>query len=110
MIAVVTVEQIASLMGGRKVFGKPISEMRVFERIQQGLPLVAMETLLSSSPLTMAEIERIGLPRRTVSHRRKMGHFSADQSDSLFRLARVYSTAPRAWGLNSEASRNRASS
>ena len=101
----VSVYQVAQLMGGREVFGEPISELTVIDRIHAGLPFRAYECLLQGSPLTIAEVERVGLPRRTVTHRRLKDSFSPDQSDRLFRLARVFSMATETFGSAQKAHR-----
>jgi hypothetical protein len=55
----------------------------VIEATRQGLPVAVIEELLKSGRLTLAEVDRIVLPRKTLSHRRKIGRLTPEQSDRL---------------------------
>ena len=46
-------------------------------------------TVLQSGRLSLAELDRLVLPRKTLSHRRKIGHLTPEQSDRLVRVVQV---------------------
>ena len=60
--------------------------------VRQGLPFAVFTTLqesLSVSAATLAQL--IGLPVRTLHHRKHEGRFKPNESDNLVRIARVLS-------------------
>jgi putative toxin-antitoxin system antitoxin component (TIGR02293 family) len=63
------------------------------EAARRGAPVSAVDALIETGRLTLAEIDRIVLPRKTLSHRRALGALTPDQSDRLIRVARVVAAA-----------------
>ena len=89
-----TTAQIAELMGGKKVFGVSCTDtLGIAERIKNGLPYVALEKALKASAFGLSDLKTIGLPRRSLTHRKSKGALSPDQSDRLFRFMRIYTEA-----------------
>jgi putative toxin-antitoxin system antitoxin component (TIGR02293 family) len=72
---------------------------------RQGLPMASVEQLLNSGRLTLAEIDSIVLPRKTLSHRRKIGALTPEQSDRLIRVVRIIAAAEETFGSPEKASR-----
>ncbi len=55
--------------------------------------------------MTLAEIDRSVLPRKTLSHRRTIGHLTSDQSDRLERVMRVLTSSETTFGSREKAAR-----
>lgn len=75
------------------------------EATRQGLPVDGIDRLLQSGRLTLSEIDRVVLPRKTLSHRRKIGTLTPEQSDRLVRVVRVISAAEETFGSQEKAAR-----
>jgi len=73
------------------------------EATRRGLPVSEIEQLLSSGRLTLAEIDQIVLPRKTLSHRRKIGTLTPEQSDRLVRVVRTIAAAEETFGSKEKA-------
>lgn len=62
--------------------------------VQIGLPTAALEAIVRRGELTAQEVERYIIPRRTFAHRkRRRQPLSAEESDKLARVARVFAVA-----------------
>ena len=68
-----------------------------------GIPVARVEQLIESGRLTLAEIDAIVLPRKTLSHRRKLGALTPEQSDRLVRVVRVIAAAEETFGSQDKA-------
>ena len=63
----------------------------IIEEIGKGLPYSAFERLQRNTGLsTETLLELLQIPRRTLTRRKSAGRLSAEESDRLVRLARVY--------------------
>lgn len=66
----------------------------VVERIRKGLPWSTFERLQRSSGLSSDQLlDLLQIPRRTLARRKAGGRFTAEESDRMVRLARVYARA-----------------
>ena len=83
------------LVGGAAVIGGEVGPgMDIVKIIRRGLPdLGAVDPVLDSGRLTLAEIDQIVLPRKTLANRRRLGDLTPEQSDRLIRVARVLAAA-----------------
>jgi putative toxin-antitoxin system antitoxin component (TIGR02293 family) len=75
------------------------------EATRQGVSVDRVERLISSGRLTLAEIDRVVLPRKTLSHRRKIGALTPEQSDRLVRVVRIIAAAEETFGSQEKAAR-----
>ena len=75
------------------------------EAARRGVPVSAVDALIETGRLTLAEIDRIMLPRKTLSHRRALGALTPDQSDRVIRVARVIAAAEATFGSAEKAGR-----
>jgi len=76
------------------------------DAVQAGLPVAAVDDLLARGLLNAEEVDRLVLPRRTLSHRRARGErFTLDESDRLARVARVLAVAEDSFGSADKAGR-----
>lgn len=93
------------LVGGSSVVG-PVVETGVglARLIRRGLPVGSVQFVLDSGRLSLTEIDRIVLPRKTLAHRRKLGTLTPEQSDRLVRVARVIADAEQTFGSQAKAS------
>ena len=67
------------------------------------IPVARVEQLIEFGRLTLAEIDAIVLPRKTLSHRRKLGALTPEQSDRLVRVVRVIAAAEETFGSQDKA-------
>jgi putative toxin-antitoxin system antitoxin component (TIGR02293 family) len=75
------------------------------EAARRGVPVSAVDSLIQSGRLTLAEIDRVVLPRKTLAHRRALGALTPEQSDRLLRVARVIAAAEDTFGAAEKAHR-----
>jgi len=66
--------------------------------VRQGLPIDVIDQAIESGRISLVELDRLVLPRKTLSHRRTLGNLTADQSDRLSRLLRVIEEAEITFG------------
>jgi putative toxin-antitoxin system antitoxin component (TIGR02293 family) len=97
---------VAERLGGRRVLKKTVrTELDMADAIQDGLPIEAVDQILDSGLLEPAELFSLVIPRRTLSHRRRMGRLTPEQSDRLARAVRILTRAEEAFGDRKKASR-----
>jgi putative toxin-antitoxin system antitoxin component (TIGR02293 family) len=96
--------QALDIVGGETALGLSIRSGRdLIAAVRHGLPVRAVEHVLDSGRMTLAELDLVVLPRKTLSHRRKIGTLTADQSDRLMRAARVIAAAEDTFGSQQKA-------
>lgn len=98
-----TLSALAVVGGAAVVGGEITAEMDVVRLVRRGLPVDAVQFVLDSGRLTLAELDRIVLPRKTLANRRKLGTLTAEQSDRLVRVARVLAAAEETFGNREKA-------
>jgi len=87
------------LVGGAAVIGEEAGPgMDIVKIVRRGLPVSAVQFVLDSGRLTLAEIDQIVLPRKTLANRRRLGNLTPEQSDRLVRVARVLAAAEETFG------------
>ena len=77
----------------------------VVEATRRGFPVQTVDRLVQTGRLTAAEIDQTIIPRKTLSHRRKIGTLTAEQSDRLARVMRVIAAAEETFGTEAKAAR-----
>ena len=94
-LAVATVGQVATVLGGPAVLGRPIRSVDDLVRlVREGLPYPALEAAVQRSCIGIERLTRaIGISRTTRARRRNEGRFSPEESDRLCRFARVFAHA-----------------
>ncbi|HVZ08246.1 type II toxin-antitoxin system Xre/ParS family antitoxin [Rhodopila sp.] len=73
--------------------------------VRKGLPLEVVDRALAMGRVTVAELDRLVLPRKTLDYRRKLGTLTPDQSDRVSRLLRVIEEAEETFGDPAKAHR-----
>jgi putative toxin-antitoxin system antitoxin component (TIGR02293 family) len=82
---------IVAVMGGEQVVGPAVRTLHdLCAELRRGLPYGAVEALQGSLKVTAGEVaEALQLPVRTLTRRRQESRLRADESDRVYRLARV---------------------
>jgi putative toxin-antitoxin system antitoxin component (TIGR02293 family) len=94
------------IVGGETALGLSIRSGRdLIAAVRHGLSVKAVEHVLDTGRMTLSEIDLVVLPRKTLSHRRKIGTLTADQSDRLMRAARVLAAAEDTFGSQEKAAK-----
>ena len=92
------------VVGGPTVVGgNATGGMDLVKLVRRGLPVGTVEFVLDSGRLSLAELDRIVLPRKTLANRRKLGSLTPEQSDRLVRVARVLAVAEETFGSREKA-------
>ena len=90
-----TFRSVENLLGGRGALRtKPHSALDWIKVIRNGIPTVAVESLLKAMQLSQSELARaLGIPERTLARRKREGVLNSEESAKLLRLARVVGRA-----------------
>jgi len=91
------VEGVLAVLGGAKVIGHSVrSREDLAERVRQGLPFSALSAVMERYEISRDVLYGIlHLSRRNFLRRKKQDRLSPDESDRLYRLARVLAHANR---------------
>lgn len=74
------------------------------ESVEAGVPVETMSSFVSESGVALKDIYEIVIPARTLKHRRRLVQpLSADESDKLARLVRVFDQAVTVFGTVEQA-------
>lgn len=73
------------------------------EATRRGLPVELIDQAIGSGRLTLGEIDRVVLPRKTLSHRRRIGRLTPEQSDRLARVLALVGEAEAVFGSEDKA-------
>ncbi len=86
-----TVEEAMSVLGGRKVFGKRIVESaHAIPLIEEGLPYDSLIRVLEALDISRDRLSVIlGIPKRTLARRKQQKKLAWEESDRLYRIARL---------------------
>lgn len=99
-------EYVVDVLGGARVFkGRTLptsSQMR--DRIKEGLPYSSLESVRERLSLSVPEAAGVlQMPARTLARRRQSQKLAADESDRLYRLARIAAHAVSVFGTEEKA-------
>ena len=99
-------EYLVEVLGGSSVFkGREIptsTELRA--RIKKGLPYRSLESVRERLRLTVPEAATVlHMPARTLARRRQARRLDPDESDRLYRIARVAGQAVAVFGAEDKA-------
>src|SRR6266496_804482 len=99
-------EYVIDVLGGASVFkGRTVptsTELR--ERIKRGLPYRSLESVRERLRLSVPEAASVlHMPLRTLARRRQTRKLDGDESDRLYRIARVAARAFAVFGAEDKA-------
>jgi putative toxin-antitoxin system antitoxin component (TIGR02293 family) len=79
------------MLGGMRSLGRRVnSDAKWMELLRAGLPYSALESVRETLGLSREEVsELLAVPLRTLVRRKREHKLRADESDRLFRLARI---------------------
>jgi putative toxin-antitoxin system antitoxin component (TIGR02293 family) len=97
---------VVQILGGREVLENPPSSAEEWHAlILEGLPYASLEAVMASYRLTRSEVcETLDLSGRTFSRRKNEERLRPDESDRLYRMARVVAKATEVLGDTEKAS------
>ncbi|VGO14472.1 hypothetical protein PDESU_03034 [Pontiella desulfatans] len=76
------------------IFGRVDSREEVITRIKKGLPTASFEKLREEFGVTAAELAKtLNINMRTLARRKQSGRLDVDESERVYRLARLYQIA-----------------
>jgi len=86
-----TVEEAMMVLGGRRVFGKRIVEpAHAIPLIEEGLPYDSLVQVLEALDISRERLSAIlGIPKRTLARRKQQKKLAREESDRLYRIARL---------------------
>jgi putative toxin-antitoxin system antitoxin component (TIGR02293 family) len=99
-------EYLVDVLGGASVFkGSDLpTSTDLRERIRKGLPYRSLESVRARLQLSVPEAVRLlHMPARTLARRRQTRKLGADESDRLYRIARVAAQAFAVFGAEDKA-------
>jgi putative toxin-antitoxin system antitoxin component (TIGR02293 family) len=86
-------ELVFGLLGGKPLGAEAESDV-MLERLRRGLPYRAFERVRETLQIDSARMQQIvGLPTRTLARRKVERQFTKEESDRLYRLARIAALA-----------------
>ena len=102
----VRASEVVQILGGPEVLeSPPRSAAEWHALILEGLPYASLESVMGSYHLTRSEVcETLDLSERTFSRRRNEERLRPDESDRLYRMARVVAKATEVLGDTEKAS------
>lgn len=98
---------VVQILGGRAALEeKPRSSAELRARILEGLPYAALESVMVMFHLERSEVcEALNLSSRTFSRRKIEQQLQPDESDRLYRMARIAARATEVFGEIEKAAR-----
>jgi putative toxin-antitoxin system antitoxin component (TIGR02293 family) len=99
--------EIVAVLGGRAVRSEPINSPEDLKNwVREGLPFESLERVMERFDLNREEISSaLDLPPRTLARRKVERRLHRDESDRLFRLARIAAQASGVLGGEDKAGR-----
>ncbi len=83
-------QKVFEILGGEGIFAKqPVSELDWLAYIRQGFPVGVLKHIFGYSVISKDELHDVVIKPRTLSHRKKSGQLSTEESDKLMRLLRI---------------------
>jgi putative toxin-antitoxin system antitoxin component (TIGR02293 family) len=95
---------MTDVIGGADALGEDARPgMDIVRLVRRGLPVSTIQFILDTGRLTLTELDRVVLPRKTLTNRRKLGSLTPEQSDRLVRVARLIAVAEETFGSQEKA-------
>ena len=93
-------KKVRALLGGRKALGGEVrTSLELVEHVREGLPPKTFTSLASKLDFTEEELAKaLGIPRRTLTRRKREERLDRRESEAVVRLARIAGRASDALG------------
>lgn len=106
---------VAKKLGGEKTLGKRVSSQQdLISAVRRGLRIAAVDAVIEELDAPRSEVlPALRLARRTMERRRATGRLRPEESERVYRLAKVFASAESILGTKEKAkhwlvTRNRA--
>lgn len=102
-----TDKRLVDVLGGARVLKRSskTGTVELRKRVRTGLPYEALESVRAHLHLSVLETAVVlRVPLRTLARRKQEGWLDTDESDRLYRLARIVSQALQVFGTEPKAS------
>ncbi len=102
-----TTRRLVSALGGRRALRSSPEDLDALRlRLRQGLPYQALAALTSAYDIDLRSLALVlRIPQRTLARRRQERRLRPDESDRLFRVARIAALAEESLGGRDRAAR-----
>lgn len=102
-----TTQRLVSTLGGRRALRANVENLEALRlRLRQGLPYGVLAALTSTYDIDLKSLAVVlHIPARTLARRRLQRRFRPDESDRLFRVARIAALAEESLGGRDRAAR-----
>jgi len=102
-----TTQRLVATLGGRRALGADPSNLDALRRrLRLGLPYEALAAVSSAYDLDLRSLAVVlRIPARTLARRRRERRLHPDESDRLFRVARIAALAEETLGGRDKAAR-----
>lgn len=105
--AMSTTKDLLNVLGGASIIRKRIESTRdMAEAIRQGIPYLSLIALATAAHLELNKMSTVlMIPMRTMARRRESKRLTAEESDRLVRLARIFTHAINVFGDRDKAAK-----
>lgn len=91
--------EVIDVLGGSRVVGPIQTRIDLANCVRAGFPYEAFEAMVSALSVTQAALAKtLMIQPRTLTRRKRSGRLEAEESDRLYRLARVFAHAAAVFG------------
>ena len=96
-----------AILGGKRVLGRNVSSERdLLPLIRSGLPHASLESLMDTLDISQETVAAsLGLSKRMLARKKAQARLTADESDRLYRFARIAVRAVEVLGNKEKAGR-----
>ena len=96
---------IAKVLGGRETLGsKVVSRQDLVAEVRRGLRVSAVDAVTAELDLPRTEVlPALRIPRRTMERRKQTGRLSPEESERVYRFAKIFAFAESVLGNKEKA-------
>ena len=105
MPKMVKASAVARVLGGEKTFGKRVSSQQdLITAVKRGLRIAAVDAIIAELDAPPAKVlPTLRIPRRTMERRKAAGRLLPQESERVYRLAKVLAAAESILGTREKA-------
>jgi putative toxin-antitoxin system antitoxin component (TIGR02293 family) len=99
-----TTQEVLEVLGGDTVVGAVHGSLDFAMKVRSGLPFQSFNELTLALAISQGELAKtLSIQPRTLTRRKAEGRLEAEESDRLFRLARIFAYAISVFGSEEKA-------